>query len=164
MKITDTYLQLMLEKYRNKGIIIDANVLLPFISGSVGSLQILRHDKTGRYSQSDLDKIVRFIDLFENKITTPHILAEVSNLIDKDRILQSALWTFIKISNEQITESAKLCEEIGFLELGLTDAGIIYHCRDSFLVVTMDGPLYNFLQTIGIDVVTFDQISKISGI
>ncbi|HEV7645893.1 MAG TPA: hypothetical protein VGO50_18280 [Pyrinomonadaceae bacterium] len=142
------YLLPLIQKYKQKGILIDTNIFLLYIVGSLDISLVPEFKRTSDFSESDFEKVSKFIDFFDVKITTPNILTEVSNLIGKKPELRAALGIYITKLNEIFIESAKVSEHNAFIEFGLTDTAILNISKDSFLVVTDDRPLYGYLTTL----------------
>lgn len=149
------YLLDLLTKYRQKGILIDTNLLLLFVVGSLDPGLIPKVSRTANYSVQDFQIVTKVIDFFDIKITTPHILTEVSNLIDRNEI-QGALRTFVSIVVERFVESSKVITHNMFSAFGLTDVAILDISKDNYLVLTNDGPLIGLLKNNGVDVVNLD--------
>jgi hypothetical protein len=96
--------------------------------------------------------------LFDLKVTTPHILAEASNLIGKRRNLRGLLKIYISNAAEKFLESSKIVENEAFIDFGLTDTAVINLSKNSCPVLTDDRPLYGFLINKGIDTVSLDEL------
>lgn len=67
-----------IKQYRRKGIIVDTNLLLLALIGGTSSIGEFK--RTRGYSDEDYQLLLKVIDQFETLVSTPHILAEVSNL------------------------------------------------------------------------------------
>lgn len=70
----------MVHEYRPRGVLVDANILLLFFIGSYDTKLITRFKRTSRFTVRDYELVGNFLAAFERRITTPHILTEVSNL------------------------------------------------------------------------------------
>lgn len=158
----DDYFLGLFEKYRNKGILVDTNLLLLFVVGSFNPLLISRLSRTSPYSFDDFQIISRVIDYFNIRITTPHILTEVSNLIGKREELRHALGKFVGESDENFLAATVIVESDAFLSFGITDAAIYDLAKDAYLVLTDDGPLFGFLAGKGFDVFSLDILRKLT--
>jgi hypothetical protein len=113
------------------------------------------------FSESDFERVSKFIDYFDLKITTPHILTEVSDHINNRQYLQSGLKAYIENTKEIFIESLVLSKKDSFLKFGLADTSVSYTAKDTYLIFTDDKPLYGFLMNLKIDVVNLDQIRMI---
>ena len=67
-----------IKQYRRKGIIVDTNLLLLALIG--GTPSVVEFKRTRGYTNEDYRLLLTMIDQFERLVSTPHILAEVSNL------------------------------------------------------------------------------------
>src|SRR5690348_7188330 len=73
------------------GLLVDTNLLVLFVVGSVNRDRIENFKRTRRYAKSDFELFVRVLDRFKPLYTLAHIMAEVSNLTDlSDRELLQA--------------------------------------------------------------------------
>jgi len=151
----------LIQKYKQKGLLIDANIVLLYIIGSIDILLIRDFSRTAMFTEDDFYKISKFIDYFELKITTPHILTEVSNLIGNKQNLQSFLGAYIEKTKEIFLESANVSKNNAFLNFGLADIAISETAKNSYLVVTNDNPLFGYLVNQRIDAVSLDQLRMI---
>lgn len=151
----------LLREYRRKGILIDTNLALLYIVGSLDPLLIRSHARTANFTSDDFDRLSRFVDAFEKKVVTPNILTEVGNLLGKMPELRGVFRGFIRKSTEVFLQSGKITETSAFLIVGLTDAGIIEVAKNKYLVVTDDGPLLGLLLSSKVDVVSLSQIRSI---
>lgn len=155
------YLFSLVIKYKNKGVLIDTNILLLFLVGSLDLNLIRGFKRTANFTENDFDLISNFIKHFKLIITTPHVLTEVSDFIDNRQDLQLALKIYIEKMKEIYLESLELSKKETFLKFGLADTSVTYAARDSYLIFTDDRPLYEFLINSRIDAVSLDQIRMI---
>ena len=155
------YLLKLIQKYRQKGLLIDTNIILLYLIGSIDISLIRDFSRTAMFTASDFYKVSKFIDYFDLKITTPHVLTEVSNLIGNKQNLPNLLKTYIEKSKEIYLKSSEVSKNNAFFNFGLADTAITETAKDSYLVLTDDRPLYGFLINAQIDVVNLDQIRMI---
>lgn len=148
-------------KYKTSGVLVDSNLLLLFVVGSLGPELIPRVSRTANYSFEDFQVLEKTIEFFEQKITTPNILTEVSNLIGNRGDFQEALGAFISEADEIFLKSINLVMQKGFSQFGLADTATFEVAKNQFLVITDDGPLYGFLRNIGVDVVNLLTLRKL---
>ncbi|HEY7305310.1 MAG TPA: hypothetical protein VH601_14395 [Bryobacteraceae bacterium] len=66
----------------DRGLLIDTNLLVLFAVGSVNRDRIETFKRTRRYTAEDFDLLLRVLGNWGVRYTTPHVLAEVSNLTD----------------------------------------------------------------------------------
>ena len=155
------YLLKLIQKYKQKGLLIDTNLILLYIVGSIDISRIKDFSRTSMFSEDDFSRVSKFIDYFDLKITTPHILTEASDLIGNRQDLQFILRAFLENSEEMFLESATVSKNSAFLKFGLADAAIVATAKDSYLVFTDDRPLYGFLINSQIDAISLDQLRLI---
>ncbi len=153
----------LISRYRNKGLLVDSNLLLLYFVGAYDPERIATFKGTARFGPDDFDLLLRLVALFQRIVTTPNILTEVSNLSGKLREDEKRTYfaDFAKLVPrfaEHYCESKEICALQHFKDFGLTDSGIIDLARGSFLVLTDDGPLVGYLQNAGIDVINFNHV------
>jgi len=161
--MSDDYHVKLLSKYRNKGLLLDSNLLLLYFIGLYDYNTISTFKRTTKYTIEDFDIISRIINFFDRVITTPHILTEISNLSGQlsGKIKSHYFKIFaeqIKLLEENSKPSKDLCDGKCFRKFGLTDSGIVEISRDTYLVMTDDLPLSGYLQSQRIDVINFNHI------
>lgn len=149
--------------YRDKGLLIDTNILLLFFVGLQSRKSIQGFKRTQHFTPEDFDILAGLIGRFRQVVTTPSILTEVSNLLGQ---LPKGSWVsvFQRFSEgiqrfrEHFTPSSELAQEPCFPRFGLTDAGIVQSAQGKFLVLTDDFDLAGYLEQRGIDVVNFNHL------
>lgn len=127
----------ILAKYRSKGVIIDANLLLLFVVGTHDQDRIATFKRTKKYDKDDFMLVKRFIECFKAVRTTPSILTEVSNYLNQlPTELQpeyySAFSDCIGKLFEVYEESARLSKNDCFTKYGLTDTSIVADAKNSW--------------------------------
>ena len=161
--MTDDVHQLVL-RYRRTGIIVDTNILLLYFVGRFAPAQIERFKRTASFSVEDFKLVEYLLHQFERLLTTPTILAEVSNLSAQfgEPLRSEYFRKFqqeIELLQEEHVRSRDATTTGCFVRLGLTDAGIHFVAqRKSHLVLTSDLKLYLYLQSEKIDVINFNHI------
>ena len=70
----------LVAKYRNKGILIDTNLLVLLVTGMFRRQRISKFSRTRKYTPEDFDWLLALVSLFARRIVTPHIVAETDNL------------------------------------------------------------------------------------
>lgn len=157
----NTYILDVIRKYKHRGLLIDTNIALLYIVGSLDSSEIREHGRTSKFTEDDFSRVGKFIEYFPVRITTPHVLTEISDLLGNRTEFHYLLRDFIIKSNEIYENSGLLSKAHGFLEIGLADAAIINAAKDNYLIFTDDGPLQGFLGKAGFDFVNLEQIRMI---
>lgn len=155
------YLLKLIQKYKQKGLLVDTNILLLYIVGIVNVDLIRNFSRTINFTENDFYLVEKFINFFDVNITTPHILTEVSDLLGNRIELQLALGKYIELIEEKFLESKQITRTKTFLQFGLADTAITETAKNSYLVVTDDNPLFGYLVNQKIDAVNLDQIRMI---
>lgn len=149
------------------GLLIDTNLLVLFIVGSVNPDRIERFKRTSQYTKSDYQLLLRVLDRFERLYTSAHVMAEVSNLTDltgAERLLaRRKLRDMLAILQEPWMSSARAAQYPAYESLGLTDAAIMALAREhNCAVLTADFNLYRALSGDGIPVLNFAHLQELS--
>ncbi len=97
----------ILERYKQKGILIDTNILLLWFVGTANRARISKFNRTEKFTLEDYDLLLRIILFFNKLVTTPHILTEVNSLINQigEPERSQCLSIFADIINHRLTES-----------------------------------------------------------
>lgn len=165
-------LKKLVVQHKAKGIFLDTNVLLLFIFAvyQPSKIGLKRLDK---YVKEDGDLIKNYVNNFSRIITTPHILAETSNLarqISKDKHwveLATKLYplfctaqqdALIQLNINEYTVDAELFEK-----LGLTDAYIASTTVNEQLLLTDDLDLYLAALSRESDAINFTHMREAAG-
>jgi hypothetical protein len=120
----------------------------------------------GKYGPDDLFTLSIILEEFDTQITTPYVLAEVSNLI---KLLPSDAHTYCMALLKQITPTPEAryvpaCELVAqdeFLTYGVADTSIIKAAEQPCLVLTDDFKLSGYMSGKGSDVLNFHQIKEV---
>lgn len=161
--MNNSYLELLFQKYKKRGIVVDANLLLVYFLGSFNPQLITQYKRTKCYTLEDFAVLYRVIKYFDRLLTTPNILTEVSNLATAlgEQTREEYFRKFrnmVTTLNEEVVMSKRAIENKHFEKYGLTDAVIVELCQKKYLVITDDFPLSNLLSSINIDVINFNHI------
>lgn len=159
------YVLHLVSKYKDKGLLIDTNLLLVYFLGKYDRRRLSTFKRTVKYSLEDYAIIAKFVEHFQVLVTTPHILTEVSNLSNElpDKFKESYYQEFKKqvtVLEEIYEKSITICDCECFGRLGLTDSGITLLSKGKYLILTDDFPLSNRLQSLNIDVLNFNHIKS----
>ena len=118
---------------RANGLLIDTNLLVLLVVGSVNRDRISRFKRTTGYSSADWDLLIGILEQISRRYTLPHVLAEVSTLTDlKGPELEVARIVLLKLIGElrEISiNSADACATSLYIRFGLTDAAIAEAAR-----------------------------------
>ncbi len=139
-----------------KKVLIDTNLLLLFLLGSVDRKHVGNHKRLRGFSDFEFEALLKLLASATQFVTTPHILAETSNLLDigkrADVATANAFITFVQAAEEICVSAEDVTSRPEFLKYGLTDAAIHSVVAERISVLTVDFPLYGSLLNIGVDV------------
>ena len=157
------YVDDLVARYQNKGILIDANLLLLYFIGNHDPDRITKFKNTMAFTVDEFWLLMQFLDSFDKLVTTPNVLTEVSNLSGQlsENLRLSFYSDFanrIPLLEEHYVPSVGASSLAHFNKFGLTDSGIIQLVKDKFLVLTDDLKLAGYLENRGIDVINFNHI------
>lgn len=157
------YFETLLQKYRDKGALIDSNLLLLYFVGQYDRNRITTFKRTKVYTPTDFDLLADIINYFKCIVTTPNILTEVSNLAGQlpGALKPDCYDEFAKqvcVLEEEYRASEKVCKKSFFRKYGLTDSVIVDLSKNKYLVFTDDLPLFGFLSKKKIDVINFNHM------
>ncbi len=145
-------------------VLLDANVLLLKVVGSCDIDLISRFGRTrGEFTPDDYFLLQRWLSSADVLVSTPAVLAEVSNLCrgageNHRRRVRAALATLIEVCDERYIPSREATRLPVFERLGLTDAGIALAAVSGLRVLTMDLDLFVELGRRGVDVENFNHL------
>ncbi|MEG4997241.1 PIN domain-containing protein [Microcoleus sp. B4-D4] len=153
----------LFQKYKQKGILIDTNILLLWFVGTVNRERISKFNRTENFLPEDYDFLLKILSYFNKIVTTPNILTEVNSLANKlgEPERSQCLSVFaegVTRLNESYLESQEVVKTDSFTKFGLTDCSIINIAKNKYLVLTDDLKLANYLQKLGIDTINFNNI------
>lgn len=161
-----SYVDSMISKYSNKGILVDTNLLLLLITGLFDKNYIQQFKRTDKYSIEDFEVVSEIILKFSSIIITPHILAELSNLSSQMKNLEKSFIQVIEIiKNSQevyIQKDDLLSHDKFILKFGFTDISILEGAlKYKLLVFTDDANLNSILQHKGVDTINLNYIRTV---
>ncbi|MEH1976625.1 MAG: PIN domain-containing protein [Nostoc sp.] len=156
----------LVRRYCQKGILIDTNILLLFLVGSVNQERITKFNRTQQFIPEDYELLLAFIARFQKLVTTPNILTEVNSLANQlgepERSQCFVIFAqFVKnvaLLDEYYVNSLDAVNTEKFIKFGLTDSGILTLSKGKYLVLTDDFKLASYLQSVEIDVINFNNI------
>jgi len=167
----DDHIKSLVNSYKPKGILVDTNILLLWVVGSVNHERIPRFKRTEKFEVEDYYLLVDFLTSFSKIVTTPNILTEVNSLVkdikgdELKRCFEKLAEVFcpeasIKLEEHYI-ESIVVTKFKEFHRFGLTDCSILELARNPYLVLTDDFELAGYLPGCGIDVINFNHLRNI---
>lgn len=154
----------LLERYRGKPVILDANILLLHWCASFDPELVQTFKRLNSFSGEDIALLHQTLKSFSAITTTPHVLTEVSNLANSLPNWMKEDWSthFSKqiqvISEEWISATSIATGD--FMKLGLTDAGLAELAK-THVILTLDFPLSNSLESRGLNVINFTHLRSL---
>ena len=150
---------------RARGILIDTNLIVLLIVGSVNRDRIPHFKRTSGYTPADWDLLTGILEQIPRRYAIPHILSEVSALTDLKgpglEIAKDILHNWILLVQELPISSLDACASPYYQRLGLTDAALGVAAKQlGCSVVTSDSDLYVALSEEGTPVVKFDHLRE----
>jgi hypothetical protein len=129
-------------------ILLDTNLLVLLIVGSTSERSISTHKRTRAYVIASFRLLSAIVDSPSKLISTPHILAETSNLIRQcAEPLRSGLSTTFAASIAVLSENHVAARQVvssrHFQRLGLTDATVLEFGSADVALLTDDLDLYH---------------------
>ncbi|MGC1463942.1 MAG: hypothetical protein WA802_17205 [Terracidiphilus sp.] len=158
-------------KHKGKSVLLDSNLFLVFLAGSVNPRLFGQFKRVSTYTIQDYELLVRLLGAFTTLLTTPHILTEVSNLANSLPGWLKPDWsrnfaTLIASQHdkpglrERWSPANELAQMPEFLAFGITDAALTELCSEA-LVVTEDYRLSGALASQGIPILNFGDLRKL---
>lgn len=157
-------------RHVGKSILLDSNLLLVLLAGNLDFRLFGSFKRISTYSLEDYELLERLIKMFSILITTPYVLAEVSNLANS----LSKQWQEDWLRNMAALLSCHNCKPLfdecwtpakqlvlkpEFLAFGLTDASLA-ELSGSALILTDDFRLSGFLRRKGVSILNFRDLRK----
>lgn len=158
-----SYVKGVIARYRDKGVLIDANILLLLAVGLFDKRVISSFKHTKKFTPEDFDTLEIFLSNFNVFVTTPNIVTEVGNLSghlaeNRKEAYSQVFSNLIKRLKEFYVVSADVTEMKEFTKLGITDAGIVRLAEEDLFVLTDDFALSQTLEKKGVSVFNFNHI------
>ncbi len=157
------HLELLLARYKSKGLLVDTNLLLLYFVGAYDPHRIPKFKRTMTFVVEDFYTLLGFFNNFRRVVPTSNILTEVNSLAGQ--LPDDLKASFNPVFAERLTgleehyaKSEKLSQLPHFDKFGLTDAGIVDLAQGRYLVLTDDFRLFGYLQRLGVDAINFNHV------
>jgi len=150
-------------------LLVDSNLLVLYVVGSVNMGRISQFKRTSKYIPTDYSLLTAIMREFAEIYAVPQVMTEVSNLTDLHGVEKAAARETLKRLIHSVVEpeasSATASVNALFLELGLTDAAIAeIALAHGCAVLTDDLPLYLWSTTMKISAINFTHLRERLGI
>ena len=127
-------------------VLIDTNLLMLLVVGYYDKDFVSEHKRTNKFTADDFEVLEILIE-GANIVLTPNVLTEASNLLwqcsePHKSLIRSKLAQIAHICDEQFIASSDAISCPEFMNLGLTDAGILELKKVSGLILTQDLDLH----------------------
>lgn len=143
-------------------VLLDANVLLLLVVGSVEPALISEFKRTAMFDKDDYHLLLDMLPRASTIVSTPHVLTEVNGLMnqlrsDQKAVVRGSLKALVGGLSEANVPATTVVEHALFYRLGLTDAAVACLAdAGDLLVVTVDFDLWASLKTAGLEAVNFN--------
>jgi hypothetical protein len=154
----------LLKRFAGKPAILDSNLLLLQWCACFDRELVSRFKRLSCFQMEDFDLLSEALKTFSAVRTTPHVLTEVSNLANQLPRWIKDEWSEhfssqIQVIPEEWTPAAKIAKG-DLMWLGLTDAALAA-LATSHVILTLDFPLSNSLETRGLSVINFTHLRSL---
>jgi hypothetical protein len=145
-----------------RDLVLDSNLLLLLLIGSYNRDLIATFKRVGAYSDGDYDMLRRLVAGFQNLVSTPHVLTEVSNLANSLPSPLKSFW-FDHFANrisgieERSAPAGVLAAMPEFANFGITDAALA-RLTQTTLLVTADDRLCSHLRRRSLLAISFNDV------
>lgn len=144
-------------------LLLDTNLVVLYVVGMANRSHIPTFKRTSNYDVRAFELLSEFLSSATKLFSTPHILAEASNLSDlsgEERLrARTVLANFIATSQEHYVSAATTIQHESFHRLGLTDAAIHLFAQGTPAeVLTDDLDLFLSLQRHGVAARNFSRL------
>jgi hypothetical protein len=169
----EAQLKACVTRHHQDGILLDTNVLLLLLLANFQPL-LVGGKRLEKYALEDGLLLTNFVRLFSRILTTPHILAETSNLASQalsGKLKTEFFSTLFPLFCNDSPEALHSCEvkEAGvdrplFIRLGLTDASVVASLDATRLLLTDDLDLYLAAIGKGVPAINFTHMREAAGL
>ncbi|WP_081413112.1 PIN domain-containing protein [Chitinilyticum aquatile] len=144
-------------------IILDTNLLLLYVVGSVSRSYIAKHKRLTSFTEQDFDVLSNIVRNSDSVVLTPNILTETSNLAANIADpAKTEIFVFLGCVIAELKESyiasCEVSSKFDFLRLGLTDASLVEVSSPELIVITADLDLHCAIQGRGDYSINFNHI------
>lgn len=145
-------------------VLVDTNLLVLLIIGSVAPSHISRVGRTRGYSEDDYHVARSIVNRFACAATTPHVLTETSNLVLQgvwgglaEEVVKRLRGIYIT-ADERFVPAHKLFRDRFAASFGLADSAIIDAARRGCTVLSDDLALSLAVESLGLAAINFNHL------
>jgi hypothetical protein len=133
----------LLQKHRHNGVLLDTNLLLLLLVGSVDSRWIEECKATQAYDVCDFFALLALLARTTHLVVTAHLATEISNLSRQltganAPPLATAVKAFLSGAKERTPMLCEVVRSSGYEKLGVADGGITWFKRRVPVVISAD--------------------------
>lgn len=150
-------------------LLLDSTVLILRIIGAARRDLIGERKHVREFDADDYDRLVEICNRYTEHVTTPHVLAETSNLVggkpgDPLRTTFLAhLAAFASAAEERNVDADLVVAHRHFKRLGFADIGILLSAQPKTCILTTDLALYLEALNARLDAINFNNIRAADG-
>lgn len=159
------YLEYLLSRCAQTGIVLDTNIFLLLVVGGCGTHLLPQVKRTAKFTSDDFGLLGNILSLAKSTVVTQGIVTEACNLLDsenKNRDKCFFLWIRELIQKSKLVEDhvalSDLTQHPHFSHLGIADTSVIDLAARHYLVLTDDLPLKVALERQGHLVLNFHNL------
>ena len=162
MKKPARSLQQLIDTHRSNGLLIDTNLLLLLVVGTIKRDLIGKFKRTQTYLIEDFQRVVGIRKQFSKHWTTPNILTETDNLgrqlpeVDWPRFA-NAMSRLTQSLTERYVASIDVTSSEHYSRFGLSDSASIRICQP-LLILTDDMRMHGRALSSGIDSINLNHL------
>lgn len=149
---------------RGRPVLLDSNLLLLLVVGLVDQGLVTRFKRTSMYSVRDHTMLADIVDAATCLVTTPHVLAEVSNLGGqltgraRDAFYLALSNLVLTLLEERTREGKEYVGDRAFARLGVADTAIAHEAESGLFVLSDDLNLCLELQRRSLAAMNFNHL------
>ena len=127
-----------LSRHRDRGLMLDTNLMLLWIVGQAGVHGLALHKRTDRYGENDYLAVSAAVERVSRVVVLPNILTETDNLLRQGRsdLVRRCLDIWVRRLgefDEQHRPSLSIVKDAALVRYGLTDALLAAGADDPLL-------------------------------
>ncbi len=143
-----------------KSVVLDTNLLVLLVVGSLDRSLIARHKRTRKFTPEDFDTLTQILDQYQQIVVTPNVVTETSNLLQQvneatAHSLLRALKQILLKTEEKFVASMDAANVQGYFFLGIADAATLQGALADSDLLTDDLPLYLQASRLGRKAINF---------
>jgi len=151
--------------FRDSGILVDTNLLLVLLIGETRPELLTSFGRTSKYTPDDFHLLQEIVERIRVRWTSPAILTEVTNLVDKlkgkDRFRFLELLSFIMASSKEgHVPAADIAGTWQLCKYGYSDTTSLKLLPHDALLLTDDLDLYLHAKSAGLQAMNFTELQS----